>query len=72
MLVFFTSSEGVTLTSCCLGFLSTSSTMVSVGGRLRKSAEELCAELQARARQTITRAGRKEVEDMVQNFVDGR
>ena len=25
MLVFFTSSEGVTLTSCCLGFLSTSS-----------------------------------------------
>ena len=51
-----------------LGLLTISSNMASVGGRRRKPAEEQCAELQARARQAIIRAGRKEVEDMEQKF----
>ena len=54
VLVFCYAPEAVTLTSCSFsgGCLSTSSNMASVGGCRRKSAEEQCAELRARARQT--------------------
>ena len=44
---FFYVPDAATLSSCCLGFLSTSSNMASVGGRRRKSAEEQCAEFQS-------------------------
>ena len=44
--------------------------MATVGGRRRKSAEEQYIELQARAHQTIIRAGRKEVEDITQKRPD--
>ena len=52
-----------------IGLSSISFNMASVGGRRRRSAENQCAEFQARARQTIFRAGRKEVEDIMQNFL---
>ena len=43
--------------------------MTPVVCRRRKSADEQRAELQARARQTIIRAGRKEVEDIMQKLL---
>ena len=61
-------SEAVTLTRCCHGFLSTSN-MAPVGGRRRKSAEEQCAELRARGRQTILQTSKKEVENITSNGV---
>ena len=64
VLVFFYVPDAVTLTSFFFFaknydcFLNTA----SVGGRRRKSAEEQCAEVQARTRQTIIRACRGKVE----------
>ena len=55
----------------CLYFLRVRSCdSHEVGGRRRKSAEEQCAEFQARARQTTIWAGRKEVQDIMQKFSD--